>query len=106
MKQINAFLSLCLDIGIPVSLDKTFDENQIIAVLGDELDSLRVESWIPQDKISKCVHKLQSTLQHNKLIVMQLQSSLGILNLKFDILLSLQAFPRRLINLAIGINKP
>jgi hypothetical protein len=65
--QIKAFLSMCLDNGIPISLDKTCGPKQIIAYLGYELDSLRMEARLPQDKISKCVEQLESALHHKKI---------------------------------------
>lgn len=48
--------------------------------LGYELDSLRMESWLPLDKFAKCVDKRHWVLQHKKLTIKQLQFIIDLLN--------------------------
>ncbi|XP_061195748.1 uncharacterized protein LOC133203975 [Saccostrea echinata] len=105
VKQLKAFLDMLMDIGVPISLEKTCGPSQIITYLGYELDSVKMESRLPDDKILKCVTKIESSLQQQKLTLKELQSLIGLLNFACNVVLPGRSFLRRLIDLTIGIKK-
>lgn len=106
MRQFKAFLSMCVGIGVPISLEKTCGPLQTITYLDYELDSCKMESMLPHDKILKCMDKIKFAKSQKCLTLTQLQSLIGLLNFACNVVLSGKAFLRRLIDLTIGISKP
>ena len=45
-------LETCAEISFPVAEEKTMDPVKTIIFLGVELDTLRLEFWLPWDKLS------------------------------------------------------
>ena len=105
-KDLKQFLQMCNHIGVPIAHDKTYDACQIITFLGYELDTVKMEARLPQDKIQKCRDMLNWFLTMEKVTLKQLQSLIGLLNFACNIIIPGRAFLRRLINLTIGIQKP
>lgn len=103
--KLKTFLDMCTDIGVPISLEKTCGPKQVITYLGYELDSTKMECRLPEDKIIKCVDKIQFALEQTKLTLKELQSIIGLLNFACNVVLPGRAFLRRLIDLTIGIKK-
>lgn len=106
VRQLKAFLSMCVDIGVPISLEKTCGPLQTITYLGYELDSCKMECRLPHDKIVKCIDKIKFAKTQKSLTLKQLQSLIGLLNFACNVVLPGRAFLRRLIDLTIGISKP
>ena len=52
--QMNSFLFMCADIGIPNAPDKTLQPTQVITFLGLELDSVAMNVRLPVDKLNRC----------------------------------------------------
>lgn len=107
-KDLNAFLAMCHDIGIPVAFDKTFPASTSMTFGGISLCSIRLIASLPLDKLWKC-KELLLLLWPNAILkkfLRELQSLIGYLNFCCSVITCGKAFLRRLINLTIGIRKP
>lgn len=87
VRQLKAFLSMCVDIGVPVSLEKTSCPLQTITYLGYELDSCKMECRLPHDKIVKCIDKINFAKTQKSKTLTQLQSLIGLLNFACNVVL-------------------
>ena len=104
-RDLNAFLSMCSDIGIPMALDKTFPASTSMTFVGISLCTFRLEASLPLDKLNKCKQLLHSFATRHSCTLRELQSLIGYLNFCCSIITCGKAFLRRLINLTIGIQK-
>ena len=104
-RDLNAFLSMCSDIGIPMALDKTFPASTSMTFVGISLCTIRLEASLPLDKLNKCKQLLHSFATRHSCTLRELQSLIGYLNFCCSIITCGKAFLRRLINLTIGIQK-
>ena len=105
-QDLQTFLAMCQEIGIPMAPDKTFGPDQIMSFVGYEIDSLIQEVRLPQDKLEKCREQILSMLGKEKTTLKELQSVLGVLNFACGVVLPGRPFLRRLYDLTIGIRKP
>jgi hypothetical protein len=104
--QLQEFLNMCYDIGIPMAQDKTFGPDTTMTFLGYELDSILMQVRLPQDKLDKCTRLISYHLSHDKITLRELQSIIGLLNFACAVIVPGRAFLRRLINLTLGVTKP
>ena len=59
-QQLSVFLGICDYLGIPIAPEKTCGPATTLSFAGIELDSIRMEARLPQDKIMKCTKMLNS----------------------------------------------
>ena len=104
--QLQQFLHMCADIGVPMAEEKTFLPTQVLSFWGYELDSVKMEVRLPSDKLEKCLSLIQEFLTKPKFTLKTLQSIIGTLNFACAVVLPGRAFLRRLIDLTIGVSKP
>ena len=104
--QLNSFLELCLDIGLPMAPDKTFGPDNVLSFVGFEIDTIKQEIRLPFEKIEKMREKIQEFMARDKVTLREMQSLLGLLNFACRVVLPGRPFLRRLIDLTIGIKKP
>ena len=103
---LNIFLRICKDIGVPISMEKTFGPLQSLPFLGIQLDTVSMSSSLPADKIEKFLNII-TEFQHSKSVTLhKLQSLTGMLNFACQVIEPGRAFSRRLYNLSIGLSKP
>lgn len=86
--------------------EKTERPSHILSFAGIELDCIKLEARLPQDKIVKCLTAIQSALSRRKITLRDLQSLIGLLNFACSVVVPGRVFIRRLINLTIGISSP
>ena len=106
MHDLNAFLTLCKDIGVPIAVDKTVAACTSITFMGICLNSDQMQASLPDDKMLKCRELLQLYSRKDSCTLRELQSLLGYLNFCCSIITCGRAFLRRLTNRTIGIQKP
>ena len=100
--QIDTFLKICGQIGMPVSLEKTFRATNLLTFLGFLIDTINQVVLIPKEKITKAINTIQYVLnkaynaKHSKITVLQLQKICGYLNFLGRAILPGRAFTRRL----------
>ena len=101
-----SFIKMCSDINIPIKHSKTVNPCTVITFLGIELDSVKMESRLPRDKVEKIKTLLNEFMGLQKVTLKQLQSLLGVLNFACRVVIPGRPFLRRLIDLTRGVHKP
>jgi hypothetical protein len=104
--QLNLFIKFCNKTGIPLVIEKTFNPEQIMPFVGIELDTIKCESRLPEDKRQKCLAQIDSFKSRDKVQLVQLQSIIGLLNFACIVVPPGRAFLRRLCDLTIGHSNP
>ena len=105
-KSLYLFLDLCHYLGIPMAPEKTCGPSTILTFAGIELDTIRCESRLPEDKLLKCQHLIAVFLRRKKATLKELQSLIGVLNFACSVVVPGRSFLRRLIDLMIGLWSP
>ena len=105
-KDLDRFIEMCTDIGIPISKEKTFSPSKVMTFLGIEIDTEKRQVRLPLDKVQQCVEEIKSLVQSKKTRLRKLQSVIGLLNFACQVVLPGRAFLRRLIDLTRGIRAP
>ena len=70
--DLDLFLKICRDINVPLAPEKTFYPSQIIQFLGIEIDSIKQEIRLPQDKLDKCESVIKTLLTKDKCSLLEL----------------------------------
>lgn len=105
-RDLDNFIKLCSDIGIPIKHAKTVSPNTQVEAHGILLDSVVQHAKLPNDKVQKCVHLLTVISRKRKVTLKFLQSLIGTLQFASRAIAPGRAFLRRIINLTIGVNNP
>lgn len=104
--QLVSFLTLCGEIGVPMSPEKTEGPSHILCFAGIELDCCKFEARLPREKIDKCLQAIETSIRKRKITLRDLQSLIGLLNFACTVIMPGRVFLRRLINLTIGVKRP
>ncbi|PJE77719.1 hypothetical protein CI610_03354 [invertebrate metagenome] len=104
--DLENFLNLCKQVCIPIKHSKTVLPCTTITFLGIELDSIRMQARLPNDKLVKIRNLLASFQQKAKVTLRELQSLIGLLNFACSVITPGRPFLRRLIDLTRGLTKP
>ena len=105
-RSLRLFLELCDFLGIPMAPEKTFGPSTILTFAGVELDTIRCESRLPEDKLLKCKQLIAEFIKKKKATLRELQSLTGVLNFACSVVVPGRCFLRRLIDLTIGLKRP
>ena len=105
ISALNIFLRICKDIGVPISMEKTFGPLQSLPFLGIQLDTVSMSSSLPVDKIEKFLNIIHDFQNSKSVTLHKLQSLTGMLNFACQVIEPGRAFSRRLYNLSIGLSK-
>ena len=97
-KQREIFMKVCKYLGIPLKMIK-LQSGYIVIYLGVELDSIKMEARLPQDKLDKCKDKIQSILAKSTVRRGELESVAGLLNFACKVVRPGRAFLRRIYNI-------
>ena len=100
------FIRLCQILQIPLAPDKMEGPATCMVFAGIELDTVKWEARLPEDKKAKCIKQIRVLLQKRKTTLRELQSLIGLLNFCCQVVVPGRAFLRRLINMTIGATKP
>ncbi|KAK3092911.1 hypothetical protein FSP39_008779 [Pinctada imbricata] len=104
--DLASFLLLCKKINIPINMDKTLPPTTKLIIYGIEVDSVKMENRLPEEKLAKLKSRLSETLGRKKVKLKELQSPIGLLNFACGVVVPGRAFLRRLIDLTCGVIKP
>lgn len=104
--DLNNFLSLAAQVEIPIKNEKTVQPSAVVDVHGVELDTIKMETRLPLEKITKIRSMLETFLLRKKVTLRELQSLLGLLNFATKAIVPGRAFSRRLIQLTVGVSRP
>ena len=105
LEVLDSFKELCLDIGVPLSEEKTFGPEQILPFAGIELNTVDMYARLPDDKLAKFIMHIDETLSSQSITKKKLDSVCGMLNYACSIIPSARAFTRRLYDIGIGVSK-
>lgn len=106
LQTLQSFLKMCNTVGIPIADKKTFPPHTTMTFVGFSLDSLRMETSLPSEKLSKARNLLIEFTSRESCKLRELQSLLGFLNFCCSVITCGRAFLRRLTDLTIGVQKP
>jgi hypothetical protein len=104
--NLENFLALCSEIGVPIKSEKTQNACQVITFMGLELDSTTMEARLPGDKLLKLRTQLAKFSKHRKITLKELQSLLGLLNFCCTVVPPGRSFLRRLTDLTKKVTRP
>jgi hypothetical protein len=77
---LDAFDSICYDMGIPVNDEKTEGPTTKMEYLGFEIDTAKGTVKVPSDKIEKAKSMLEEALSFKKITLKTLQSMVSLPN--------------------------
>ena len=103
---LNHFKHICHLIGVPLAPEKTIGPSQSLPFLGINLDTVKMEASLPQDKIDQMLQDTNFILSAKSVTLKHLQSINGLLNFACQVLAPARAFLRSLFDLTIGVPKP
>ena len=106
LSDMQAFMDLCADIGVPLAPSKTLAPTTALPFLGITLDSVRLEARLPVDKLEQCKVLLRAFSVRSKVSLRELRSLIGVLNFACSVVVPGRSFLRRLIDLTMGVVKP
>ncbi len=102
---LDLLLSLCKDMGIPISEKKTCTPSICTVFLGIELDTIKCCARLPLDKLTTYLHDVRSIIGCRTITKRDLQSIIGKLSFAAAVVPG-RAFLRRLIDLLVCVKKP
>ena len=102
---LDSFLEICKDLGVLIVQEKTFGPVSTLSFLGIELDCKAQEARLPEDKLKKCEHMLESFLGKKKISLKDMLSMIGFLSFCCNVVVPGRAFCRRLIDKTRGVKK-
>ena len=102
--QVNIFMEICKQIGLPIAIEKTIWASTLMVFLGFLLDTVNQCILIPCEKVTRGLNMIQSVLKicrskkaaQRKITVLQLQRICGFLNFLSRAIIPGRAFTRRL----------
>ena len=97
-------LSLCSRLSIPLSWDKVEGPTTCLSFLGIEIDTVRWELRLPQEKLTELIHLLTTWSSTTKCTKRQLLSLIGKLNFATKVIPAGRIFLRRLINRSTAVD--
>lgn len=104
--SLSQFINMCFVLGIPIKSENTEDPSTVLTFLGIELDTMKMQARLPQEKVDKIKLALHSIKHRKKVSLRELQSLIGLLNYACCVVVPGRAFLRRLINLTKGKSRP
>lgn len=105
-ESLQKFFDLCKEMGIPIKLKKTVFPTTCAPIHGIDLDTVKMEARLPDDKLSALKVLLQDNIHRKKIKFKDLQSLLGHLNFACRVIKPGRCFLRRLYDLTCGTHKP
>jgi hypothetical protein len=99
--KLERFLEICAKVGIPMVVEKT-ETGPILIFMGITLDTIAMESRLPDEKVERCTKLLKEFQKAKKVSVRELQSLAGLLNFACSVIVPGRAFLQRLFMLLRG----
>ena len=95
-EMVTCFMTLCSEINMPLSEEKTEWADTFIVFLGILLDGIRKLLIIPEEKRIKAINVIKNILMKSKATVKEIQCLTGLLNFLTKVIIPGRAFTRRL----------
>ena len=81
---------------------ETLGPFQVLEFMGIELDSMRMEAWLPEDKLQRTQDLLASFTKRHSVCLVELQSLIGSLQFACKVVILGRTLLQRMINLTRG----
>ena len=104
--SLSKFINLAQELNIPIKESKTCLPATTSVVHGIEVDTIKMEARLPQDKLDKAIGLLTQFYHKRKTTLRDLQSLIGLLNFTCKVIVPGRTFLRRLYDLTLGIKYP
>ena len=92
-----------MSVNAPVVTSKTLGPSQVLEFMGIELDSTRMEARLPADKLQRTRDLLNSFTKRRSVLLVELQSLIGTLQIACKAVVPGRTFLQRMINLTRGV---
>ena len=93
---------LCDHLGVPLAPENIIGPSQVLVFLGLEIDSVKMEIRLPEDKLVKIKRKVGEMMGKRKVLLQELLSLIGLLNFATKVVKPGRMFVRRLIDLSMS----
>ena len=103
LTSFSTLLRLFMSVGAPVVASKTLGPSQVLEFMGIELDTVRMEARLPEDKLQRTRDLLNSFTQRRSVRLVELQSLIGTLQFACKVVVPGRTFLQRMINLTRGV---
>lgn len=103
---METFFTCMKKLNVPLATEKTEGPVEVLSFLGLELDSVAMQTRIPDDKVKEVLEKIDSLLAKDRTTLRDMQSLIGSLNFACRAIPPGRPFCRRLINAIKGLTKP
>ena len=94
---------LCAELGVPLAEGKTVGPSTVITFLGIELDFIKFEARLPQDKLLKAKQSVKFWIFIRSATKRKLLSLIGYLHHCWKVIVPARPFLRRLIDLSTTV---
>ncbi len=103
---LSQFKSLCEDLGVPLSEDKTVGPSSVLTFLGVEIDAVRCFARLPKVKLDAYTAQIVDLLDKNSCTLAELRTLIGRLNWAASLIRVGRSFMRNLIGPTKGLRNP
>ena len=102
LSSFSTLLCFFMLIHALVVRSKTPGPFQVLEFMGIELDSMRMEAWLPEDKLQRTQDLLASFTKRHSVCLVELQSLIGSLQFARKVVILGRTLLQRMINLTRG----
>lgn len=102
---LSYLLEICEDIKIPIKHEKTVYPTTIINAHGLEVDSIKMQLRLPDEKLYKCKSLIMSIINEHRITLKKLEQVVGLLCFACKAIRPGRTFLRRLYDLTIGVKE-
>ena len=105
-QYLNAWISLCSVLGVPLAGEKACNPSQVMIFLGIELSTVKMMAQLPVDKLRRQSDIISDASKSRKVKLCEMQSIIGCLQLATSVIVPGKAFICWLINRTLGVSVP
>ena len=102
--DLNIFLQICAELGVPIAEDKVFGPTQVLTYLGIEIDTISMTARLPREKYDQILTLLYQWYDRRKCTKRELLALIGLLAFACKVVKSGRIFLRRLIDLSTTVS--
>ena len=99
LESFTTLLKVFMALQVPTVASKTLGPSRVLEFMGIVLDSERMEARLPDDKLARIRHLLDSFTNRRSARLVDLQSLIGTLQFACKVLVTGRTFHQRIINL-------
>ena len=104
--NLDAFMNMCQNIGVPIAHHKTEGPSCCLTFLGIELDTKNMVARLPLEKLTDYNKNVDNLLTSSSCTLRTLKTMIGQLQFSTSVVTSGRPFLRRMYDATIGIKKP